>query len=251
MITAVLLYNTGVIRIKQAGGISPKRWFVYALMLSNILSVWLLVLRFLSTDSFEYWYFVWNLFLAWVPVGFAVWLTRRLKTEKWATLRNGILTLAWLLFLPNSFYLVTDLIHLKQTYEIDYLFDIVMFGHFIMNAYIAGFIAVYMVHRHIERVLGTLRGLLVVLVVFVLSGYAIYLGRVLRWNSWDVLINPAALLFDVSEGVVNPVTAAHIVFITSLFTLLVGSLYAIVWTAIRFLVPDEKKQRQKRAKKQR
>lgn len=220
-------------------------------MLSNILSVWLLVVRTLSTDSFEYWYLVWNLFLAWVPVGFAVWLAHRLNASKLATWRNGLITLAWLLFLPNSFYLVTDLIHLKQTYDIDYLFDVVMFGHFIMNAYVAGFIAVYLVHRQLERVMGALRSLFLILGVFVLSGYAIYLGRVLRWNSWDVLINPAALLFDVSEGVVNPVTAAHIVFITSLFTILVGSLYAIVWTAIKFLVPNEKKQPQARAKKQR
>ena len=39
-----------------------------------------------------------------------------------------------------------------------------------------------------------------------LSGFGIYLGRMLHWNSWDVVASPAALAGEVSDKMLNPVS---------------------------------------------
>jgi len=66
-----------------------------------------------------------------------------------------------------------------------------------------------------------------------LCSFAMYLGRIFRLNTWDVLINPAGLLFDVSDQFVNP--AQHPQFLTTtllFFALLIG-IYAVLWQVIK------------------
>lgn len=211
----------------------PVKWFVYAISLSCALSVGLYLLRVGASGSYRYWYLIWNLLLACVPLVLSIWLAYRLRTQRWLRWENIALTVGWLVFLPNSFYLMTDLIHLTATGEINILFDAVMFGSFIFNAYVAGYLSVLFVHRRLERSIGEGKSMLAILGVFLLCGVAIYMGRVLRWNSWDLVMNPAGVLFDVSEGVVNPLAAAQMIFVTSLFTLCISVVYMVVWTGIR------------------
>jgi uncharacterized membrane protein len=53
------------------------------------------------------------------------------------------------------------------------------------------------------------------------------MGRYLRWNSWDVLFNPAGLIFDVSEPFVNPAGHPQVFTTTLMFFVLLGSIYAV------------------------
>jgi uncharacterized membrane protein len=53
-----------------------------------------------------------------------------------------------------------------------------------------------MLQRYIEKTFGARWGWIMVSVVSLLSGVAIWLGRVLRFNSWDVVTNPFGLLSD-------------------------------------------------------
>lgn len=54
----------------------------------------------------------WNLFLAWIPLIFALaaWLLIQRRTWMPVIL---LLLAGWLLFLPNAAYIITDLIHLR------------------------------------------------------------------------------------------------------------------------------------------
>jgi uncharacterized membrane protein len=207
----------------------------YALVFSCGVSLSLFILRSVESQTGRYWFLIWNLVLAWLPLAFAWWLAGRLRKFPWFTWQNMALTFLWLGFLPNSFYVVSDLIHLHETGEVSLLYDIVMFSSFIFNAAIVGFMSLFMVHRELVKRIAYKKAHVVVGAVLLVCSFAIYLGRSLRWNSWDVLINPAGILFDVSDRIVNPVSHPQSFVTTATFFLLLTSVYFVIWELARAL----------------
>ena len=94
---------------------STDRRLILVLLLLSAVSVGFFVATGIVYRSFGYWYLVWNLFLAWVPLGFVALLSVVLRRQRWSGWLGTLLTLLWLVFLPNSFYLVSDFIHLGDT----------------------------------------------------------------------------------------------------------------------------------------
>lgn len=205
------------------------------LLFSSAVSMALLLARFVATGNYNFWFLSWNLFLAWIPLGAAWWLVNRLKTTAWLTAGNVVLTFIWLAFLPNAFYIVSDLIHLRVTGTISILYDVVMLVSFTWNGFILGYISLYMVHEQLRKRLGGLRAGGLVAFVLLLCSFAIYLGRYLRWNSWDVLINPAGIIFDVTDPLVNPVAHPQAFTTTLMFFVLLTSIYVVGYELIAIL----------------
>lgn len=214
---------------------------VRALLVSNAVSVLLFVLRVVAAQSFDYWFLFWNLFLAWVPVLCAWALVRSLKGRLWVQPLPVLLTVLWLGFLPNSFYIMSDLIHLESTGDIGVLYDSVFMLSFIWNGVVAGLISMYWVHTEMLRRRSAQLAAVLMGTVILATSFAIYLGRSLRWNTWDALVNPAGLLFDVSERVVNPLTHAQYLTTTGTYFLLIGSIYYVVWTFVRALTTTKRR----------
>lgn len=210
-------------------GLTPFQRVIGALLLSNLVSASLFLIRVDLSQNLRYWFLFWNLLLAWVPLGVALLLRERLKVSRWLSWQNLGLSLLYVGFLPNSFYLISDLIHLRPTGEVSHMFDAVMFASFIFNGVTAGFASVFLVHWLLIARVARERAHAAVGCILLLCSFAIYLGRELRWNTWDVLINPAGILFDVSERVINPVTHLESFSTTALFFILLGSMYIVVW----------------------
>ncbi len=208
---------------------------VYALLLSNLLSVFLYLLRVFGAHDFRYWFLFWNLALAWLPLLFAWQLLNHLERSRWLNWVGIILTFVWLGFLPNSFYLISDLIHLKNTGEVSLLFDAVLFISFIFNGFVSGFISLYIVHRELLRRIDRTAAHSIIAGVILLCSFAIYLGRSLRWNTWDVLVKPAGVIFDVSERIINPVSHPQSFVTTFTFFALIGTMYMVVWQLVKAL----------------
>lgn len=167
----------------------------------------------------------WNLFLAWIPVGAALLLYSRVKEPKDLTWVNGLLALVWLFFLPNSFYIITDLIHLQSSGEVSLLYDTALITSFVLNGILLGLTSIFIVRRVLARFLKSHQVAWAVQIILLLCAFAIYLGRYLRWNTWDVLVNPAGLVFDVSDRIINPGTHTHTFVITGVFFVLLSSIY--------------------------
>lgn len=213
---------------------------IFVLLVSNLVSVTLFGLRVLVTDTNQYWFLFWNLLLGWLPVLFAWLLLRELRSKPWRDPYNLLLTLLWLGFLPNSFYLMSDLIHLRNTGDIGILYDSVLFLSCIWNGLLAGMLSLVWIHRALlRRRSKTVAAGLVILVLGLVS-FAIYLGRSLRWNTWDILINPAGLIFDVSEQVINPLDHPQVVVTTLTFFVLLGSMYLVIWHFVNTLQNSQK-----------
>jgi uncharacterized membrane protein len=210
---------------------------IYALLITNVVSVALFGLRLIGAENVRYWFMLWNLVLAWTSPLIAYWLAKRLARSRWRAWQNMLLTIVWLGFLPNSFYMVSDLIHVQYTGEVSIIFDAVMFTSFIFNGFIAGFLSVMILHREMLRRVSALRSFLLITGIFALCGYAIYLGRVLRWNTWDALLHPSGLIFDVSDNIFHPLDHPQSFVVTLSFMLLISSFYLLVWEFFQTLKP--------------
>jgi uncharacterized membrane protein len=211
------------------------RYVAESLAITSAASVLFFAARVIAADNLRYSYLLWNLFLAWIPLlcayGLRVWLRR----GRWSAWQGIALSFLWLGFLPNSFYLISDFVHLQPTYEVGLLFDAVMFMSFAFSGVLLGFTAIYIVEQELRKRFGTGQVWAALGCVFVLCSFAVYLGRFLAWNSWDVIVNPAGLLFDVSDRLINPGQYTSTFTTTLMFTVLTASMYAGLHRLIRGL----------------
>jgi uncharacterized membrane protein len=153
------------------------------------LTVSLVVAAVGYTGQWSYVRLLWNLFLAWVPLGLA-WLALR-PTRPWPL--QLALGLAWLLFLPNAPYLVTDLMHLRYRGPMPVQYDVVLLFAAALSGMALGLVSLQWMQRAVAARLGEWAGRLFALFCLGAAGFGVYLGRYGRWNSWDVLARPVAL----------------------------------------------------------
>lgn len=214
-------------------GLTGGRRVLFALIASSTLSVFFFLIRVVHYGTFNYSFLNWNLFLAWLPLLFAWQLVQWLKKGRWLSWQGITLTLLLLGFLPNSFYLASDLIHLQSELATNGLYDVVMFLSFAWNGLILGFFSLYIVHLQLIKRLSTRNAHLIVAIVLLLCSFAIYLGRYLRWSTWDLLVNPAGVVFDVSDRVINPAAHIQTFTTTATFFLLLGTMYIVIWQFVQ------------------
>jgi len=117
-----------------------------------------------------------------------------------------------------------------------------MMMSFIINGLILGYISIYIVHVQLLKKLNSRMMLVFLAFVFLANGFAIYLGRYLRWNTWDIIINPFGILFDLSERVVNPVLHIQTYVVTLTFFVLLSSTYAVIYQLTKVLSQNVQKQ---------
>ena len=204
-----------------------------ALLFSSLTSVGLFFAGAVSNHSFVFSYLMWNLFLAWVPLLLALKLGKVLRRKLWSSWEALLFTLLWVGFLPNSFYMISDFVHIQEVSRVDLLYDVVMFSSFIINGVVLGFISLYWVHQELLKRLSRRWAHAVIGTVLLACSFAIYLGRDLRWNTWDILVNPGGILIDVSDRFLHPIAYSQAYTTTLTFFLLLGSLYLVAWQLIR------------------
>jgi uncharacterized membrane protein len=154
-------------------------------------------------------FLVWNLFLAWVPLALALVVYDGYR--RGATLVRLAPALAlWLLFLPNAPYIVTDFVHLSASSRAPLWFDGVELSAFAWTGMLLGFVSLYLVHAVLRHRFGVLLAWCSVLCVLALASVGVYLGRVRRWNSWEVLTQPGAKLAEVQAHLGDPAALAKV-----------------------------------------
>lgn len=213
----------------------PSVQFALMLVAATGASILLLVADGLHNHSFYFAYLIWNLFLAWLPLLFAWWLVSILKRKLWSSWEALGVSVLWFAFLPNSFYMVSDFIHLGEVSARNLLYDAVMLTSFISVAVVLGVCSLYLVHREVMKRFSTRTSLTWLGVTMLLCSFAIYLGRDLRWNSWDILTNPGGLLFDVSDRFIHPAAYPEMFLTTGVFLVLLSTFYGVAWSAVRLL----------------
>lgn len=198
-------------------------------LLATIVSAGFFFIGALRNSSMEFWYLIWNLLLAWVPFGLSLWLRKLLRTQSWANWLPLLVTAVWLGFLPNTFYMITDYIHLQDVPRVDQIYDVAMFTTLIATGVSLGFASLAIVHIELRRRLSAASAWRVIALILLLTSFAIYVGRDLRWNTWDIITSPAGILFDISERIINPTAHSQTFVITATYFVLLGVCYYCLW----------------------
>lgn len=179
-----------------------------------LLSIFLLSIRLKITQSFFYIFLVWNLFLAAVPFLVSSFLSTIQKVKKWKLFS---ILIVWLLFLPNAPYILTDFIHLRLS-EPNWLgFDAIMIGMFAFSGLILYFLSLSDIKKLLLNNFSKKMTSVILYTIPFLTGFGIYLGRFLRWNSWDILQSPQNLFLDILSIVFHPIENIQVWLFTVLF----------------------------------
>jgi uncharacterized membrane protein len=167
-------------------------------------------------------FLLWNLFLAWLPLLFAALAVVIARRSLVVALLPG---LAWLMFLPNAPYLVTDLMHLSYDGHVPVLFDTVLLFSFALCGLALGLVSLRWMQGLVAGRWGRLGGWAFAATALGAAGFGIYLGRYVRWNSWDLLTQPSPLLRDILSRLANPIDHWHTWAMSMLFASLLFFAY--------------------------
>ncbi|HYG25029.1 MAG TPA: DUF1361 domain-containing protein [Verrucomicrobiae bacterium] len=149
--------------------------------------------RFLLTGRLSQGFLVWNLFLAWIPLGLALFADDEFRhgaRRKWLLLG---LAAGWLLFFPNSPYIFTDLTHLRFWFHNPFWVELTLILLFAFTGLLVGFLSLYLMQALVAETCGRAAGWVFVLATTALSSFGVYIGRFLRLNSWDVVLRPGRI----------------------------------------------------------
>lgn len=192
-----------MVQLRNARDLARSHPWV-AVLAATALTVGLVELVSITSGAPSHRFLLWNLFLAWIPLPLAAgaYVAQRLGLGLPALVP---LLGAWLLFLPNAPYIVTDLIHFGELNGgIPAELDLATLIAAAAAGLLVGFASLYIAQRVIGRRYGPAASRLTVIAALVLASIGVYLGRVLRWNSWDALAHPEGVVSDVLTRIANP-----------------------------------------------
>ncbi|MEL7534877.1 MAG: DUF1361 domain-containing protein [Bacteroidota bacterium] len=164
-------------------------------------SVGLLLYRVWMSGSATFLFLGWNLFLAWIPFLISNWLVSKPERKSWMI----VLALgAWLPFFPNAPYILTDLFHLRARPGVPLWLDLILLISFAWTGLLLGLNSLRQIQVWLFDRWGAGWSWISVSVVLLLSSFGVYLGRYLRWNSWDILQRPGELIADIFDIILHP-----------------------------------------------
>lgn len=193
-----------------------------ALTLLVLWNVLLVAYRHEVTGKISFVFFIWNLFLAIIPY-ISSEIAIYCSVQKWNYSALGFLLFA-ILFLPNSPYIITDLFHLRQRVEMPFWYDTMLLFSMAISGLLLFYAALFNIRDMLARWFGGIWAEVSVSLISFLCAYGIYLGRYLRFNSWDIVSNPDLLFDEIADHITNPTVHPRTMGVTLLYGafLLVG-----------------------------
>lgn len=203
-----------------------KRKEFYALSVLSVFSLIVFGLRVYLSGSLFFLFLIWNLFLAFIPwaISTVLLLSPRLRNIKVLSIS---LMLCWVAFFPNAPYILTDLVHLQHNLSMPFWFDLILILTFAWTGLLFGFASLRDVAMLCRQKLSMGLVNLMISGFLFLASFGIYIGRYLRWNSWDIVSRPAALLADLVDIALHPFAHPKAWGMTLLLGLMLNIIY---WT---------------------
>lgn len=206
---------------------------IFSLGLASSSCLFMTLFRAEITGNDFYSFLVWNLFLAWIPLGVALSIDLFYSHHRFSKAMFVLLVFVWFIFFPNAPYIVTDFIHLKVRPGIPLIFDTIIIFSYATTGLFAGLVSLHILQERIAKIFSRGKAWAFVFVVLTSSSFGVYLGRFLRWNSWDVFTHPILLAQDMLGTFVNPLIYTKISFMfTGVLSLFLASIYFILHSLI-------------------
>lgn len=164
------------------------------------MSIFLLIFRIKLNKSFFYLFLIWNLILAIIPYIITMYLSvtklNKFKLILWFCL--------WLLFLPNAPYIITDLLHLRVSNSQFLWLDILVILSFASSGLLLFFLSLNEMKKLLLINFKKLSVTYTITIIIFLSSFGVYLGRYLRYNSWEIISQPKHLFSDILNKLLHP-----------------------------------------------
>jgi uncharacterized membrane protein len=217
---------------------------IFGLMTSaSLVCVLLVAARIAYSDTGRYTSLVWNLFLAWIPFVLA-YLAYALSLRKLLLyLVLPVTAFLWLIFFPNAPYILTDLHHLaKESTSAPLWYDVIILVWFSWTGLLLGLVSLYLMHDIVQRTFGRLIGWAFILIVSVVSSFGVYLGRFVRFNSWDLLNDPKEIVVTVLGLAIDP--SMRLIAFTILFAVFYLFVYLTLYSFAHLLQEQSTSQKE-------
>lgn len=192
------------------------------LILMTVFCFSLSAFRYYISDTKVFLFLNWNLFLAWIPLLLSSCILAFNIKSKISLI---FISIVWILFFPNSPYILTDLFHLRARNSIPIWYDLIVILSYAWTGLICGFISLNDIEKRLSEY-GKRNSISGVIVFFLfMSSFGVYLGRFLRWNSWDVLNNPFGLFSDIIVRLIYPMEYTKTWGVTVLMGIMLNFMY--------------------------
>lgn len=199
--------------------------FEKMLALSILFTMSFVVVRILYTGELTYCFYIWNTFLAVLPLLFS----RALPGKDGFNVKTIMLITAWLLFFPNAPYMITDLFHYSDRPPVPGWFDLLLVTTAAWNGLILGIVSLMQVEQYLHDKLNPKWVQFIIITCCVLCGYGVYIGRYLRFNSWDTITDPGRLLYTIFTHICRPQEHPG----TWAFTMAFGAMFGIIYFTLK------------------
>lgn len=209
-----------------------KSLFLFLIILTVVDVVVYMICR--NKTYFDF--LVWNLFLAWIPLVLSSLLVLIYKYSRAKLIVLVVLGIPWLLFFPNSPYVITDLIHLtikkdlyvnNGNFSFSYWVDFIVINLFSWTSLLLGAISTYHMQYTVMRLYNKIISWCFVSIASLAAGYGILLGREYRLNSWEAITD-----WEKVTGIIKGSLTSQSIFFCLLFGLFIGTVYGTVYFLI-------------------
>ena len=142
---------------------------------------------------------VWNMFLALVALDFSLvsyYISKKVV--------RGLGAILWLFFYPNTFYMLTDIVHMQFTSTVLWNKTSLMLYMLYVSSILFGVLCGI---ESVKNIVLTFKlknyylRLLFIGVLSFISSFAIHIGRYARLNSWDIFTRPKTVISEILDVV--------------------------------------------------
>ena len=206
-----------------------RRWLAVGLLLAaSVLAVATVEVRTWKTGDPYYRFLIWNLVLAWVPLVLAsAAYSSAARSRPKLVLASSA---GWLLFFPNAPYVLTDFIHLNNEHAAAPVwYDALMISSCAWTALLVGLTSLYLMQMVAQRAFGVAWSWVGVIAALALGSFGVYLGRFVRFNSWDALIRPRRVGNVIAHQLENPFHHPRMLVVLVFLTASLTVAYAILY----------------------
>jgi uncharacterized membrane protein len=162
-----------------------------------IIAVTLNILRVVIWGKMSFVFILWNMFLAFIPFVISYFLLLFSKKDQSKKTMFIIGIFLWLLFIPNAPYIITDFVHLGVVRGVPILFDICLLFSSASVGLILGFNSIFHIEQIIKMKFSKRKTSIIIGIIILMISFGVYLGRFLRFNSWDVFVNHTSLIKNI------------------------------------------------------
>ena len=175
------------------------------------------IFRVIIWGKFGALYILWNIFLAFVPFFISLILTIFISEKKLTNILLLVGIFLWILFIPNAHYIITDLIHIGEVRQVPDIYDAFLLFSGAIVGLLFGLYSLSHMEQIIKNRFSNKISSIAMPIIFLLIGFGIYIGRFMRFNSWDFFSNHSTIFRSFNDIFSNKDNYAGVLIYTLLF----------------------------------